>query len=178
MEYDAVVYDLDGTLVELDVDWGAARRDVAGALSARGVDTTDRSLWDLLLLGEEAGLRATVEERLTAHEREGARTATHLPLADVLPHDVPVGVCSLNSEAACRVALELHGIDDYVDALVGRDTLEVHKPDPGALLGTLDRLPVDGATSLFVGDSPRDRETADAAGVAYRDADAHADRLR
>ena len=38
VNYDAVVYDLDGTLVDLAVDWDAVARDVASLLEARGVD--------------------------------------------------------------------------------------------------------------------------------------------
>jgi phosphoglycolate phosphatase len=38
-EYDALVYDLDGTLVRLDVDWGAVTEEVAAVLRARGLET-------------------------------------------------------------------------------------------------------------------------------------------
>lgn len=168
MDYDAVVYDLDGTLVRLDVDWNAAAGDAAAVLRARGVDVDGLSLWDMLEIAAEQGFKARVSDALAAHEREGAVRADSLPTADELPRACPVGVCSLNAEAACRVALEVHGLDAHVDAVVGRDTVERYKPDPEPLLHVLALLDADPDRSLFVGDTERDRDTAMRAGVEFR----------
>ncbi|MFC7134408.1 MULTISPECIES: HAD family hydrolase [Salinibaculum] len=168
VEYDALVYDLDGTLVELDVDWDEVTAEAGAVLSARGVDTDGMNLWDVLETAEEKGLRRKVESVIEDHEREGARTSTRLPLADALPHDVPVGVCSLNAEAACRIALEVHGLDGHVGALVGRDTVDAHKPDPEPLLAVIRGLGTQPGQTLFVGDTQRDRRTAQLAGVPFQ----------
>jgi phosphoglycolate phosphatase-like HAD superfamily hydrolase len=166
-EYEAVVYDLDGTLVRLDVDWARTRRSAATKLSARGMEVEDDSLWDLLERGNEEGFGPVVERAIAEHEREGAHTAERLPPAEELPLDVPVGVCSLNCEAACRIALEMQGLDGYVDTVVGRDTVETHKPDPEPLLSTIRSISVSPADTLFVGDSERDARTAQRAGVDF-----------
>jgi phosphoglycolate phosphatase len=166
--YDAVVYDLDGTLVRLAVDWDAVRADVAAALADRGVDPVDGTLWDLLQRAGETGHDEVAEAVIADHEREGARASERLPTADELPAPVPVGVCSLNCEAACRLALTEHGLDPHVGAVVGRDSVATEKPDPEPLLATLRALDSDPAGALFVGDTERDAETADRAGVAFR----------
>ncbi|MHB9286592.1 HAD family hydrolase [Halobacteriales archaeon Cl-PHB] len=171
-EYAALVYDLDGTLVDLDVDWDAARRDAAAVLRARGVDTDGMTLWELLEHADEAGYRRPVGDAIADHERKGARTSTRLAAADGLPADVPVGVCSLNAESAVRIALEMHGIDGHVDAVVGRDPTLAYKPDPAPLLETVRRLGEHPEEALFVGDSDRDAEAAQRAGVDYRDVEA------
>jgi phosphoglycolate phosphatase len=166
-EYDAFVYDLDGTLVELAVDWDAVATDVAAVLRARGVDVADADLWGMLELADETGYRRPVEDAIAEHEREGARTARRLPLADELPRDRPVGVCSLNCEAACRIALERYGLDGSVSAIVGRDSVAAEKPDPEPLLATVEALGTAPERTLFVGDSPRDERTAERAGTAF-----------
>ena len=173
--YDALVYDLDGTLVRLDVDWDRVTEETAATLSARGVDTDGMTLWDVLETAEERGLRGNVEETIRDHERDGARSADRLPLADRLPADVPVAVCSLNCEAACRIALELHGLDGHVTAIVGRDTVGSHKPDPEPLLAAIRTLNAQPSRSLFVGDTERDELTAERAGVPFEWATAHAE---
>jgi phosphoglycolate phosphatase len=164
--YEAVVYDLDGTLVRLDVDWAAVTREVAGVLRARGIDASG-DLWELLERAEGRAVEPVVEETIAEFEREGARSARRLPPADVLPVGVPTGVCSLNCEAACRIALELNGLDGHVDAIVGRDTLETHKPAPEGLLVLADHLGVDPGETLFVGDSETDARAAERAGLAF-----------
>jgi phosphoglycolate phosphatase len=166
--HEAVVYDLDGTLVDLPVDWDDARRDAAAVLRARGVDVEGLSLWEVLETAVERGYRRPVSDAIAEYERDAARRATRLRVADELPRDGPAGVCSLNAEAACRIALELHGIDPHLGAVVGRDTVETHKPDPEPLLHAIERLGANPGQSLFVGDSDRDQVTARRAGVDYR----------
>ena len=167
-EYDALVYDLDGTLVRLDVDWDAVTEDAAGILAARGIDTDGMDLWDVLETAECEGHRRRVEETIADYERAGARISDRLALAAELPAAVPVGVCSLNCEAACRIALETHGLDGAVDAVVGRDTVARQKPHPEPLLAALDGLGVAPSRALFVGDSRRDERTADRAGTDFQ----------
>jgi len=167
-EYDAVVYDLDGTLVRLQVDWAVARDDALAAVREADIAVDDIGLWALLDRAHREGFAEVVERVVAGHERRGARTAERLPTADDLPRSVPVGVCSLNSEAACRLALERHGLDGYVDSVVGRDSVDTYKPDPEPLLTVVDALSVTPGSTLFVGDSERDEQTAEQAGVAFR----------
>ena len=167
-EYAGVVYDLDGTLVTLAVNWDAVATDVIQVYEDSGIDATGAGLWSLLEAADEHGIADDVEAAISRHEREGARRSRRCGLADELAEQsVPVGVCSLNCEAACRIALETHGLADDVDAVVGRDSVATHKPDSEPLLATLEALGVDPENALFIGDSPRDKETADRAGVAF-----------
>ena len=167
-DYEAVIYDLDGTLVRLAVDWDAVARDVDEALRARGVDTSGHSLWEMLELSDETGHRDIVEAAIADHEETGAADSDRLPLADELPLDVPVGVCSLNCEAACRVALETHEIDRHVGAVVGRDSLATYKPDPAPLRSILDDFDVEPSAALFVGDSESDETAARRAAMDFQ----------
>jgi phosphoglycolate phosphatase len=170
--YDAVVYDLDGTLAELAVDWDLVRQDVGRALSDHGADPDGLDLWSMLERArEEPTLAAAVESTIAEHEREGARTSARLGCADRLlahPETLPVGVCSLNCEDACHLALERHDLDHRVRAVVGRDSVATEKPDPEPLLATLRGLEVAPERAVFVGDGRRDEVTAERAGTAFR----------
>jgi phosphoglycolate phosphatase len=167
-DVDAVVYDLDGTLLRLAVDWERVAADVGAVYGEAGVPTEGDGVWELLKRAAENGLGAEVEASIAAHEREGARESVRLPAADDLPEfPVPAGVCSLNCEAACRIGLERHGLAEHVDAVVGRDTVDARKPDPAPLLAAVDALAVDPADALFVGDSESDELTARRAGTRF-----------
>jgi phosphoglycolate phosphatase len=167
-DYDAIVYDLDGTLVRLDVDWDAVRSRGAAMFNARNLDPAGDDLWTMLERASDHGFRDHLHDTIAEFEREGARSADRLALADDLPQTVPVGVCSLNAEAACQIALELHGLDPHVDALVGRDTVEHVKPHPQPLLEAVDRIGARPESTLFVGDSDSDAEAARRAGTAFQ----------
>ncbi|MFC7216379.1 HAD family hydrolase [Saliphagus sp. GCM10025334] len=169
--YDAIVYDLDGTLVDLPVDWATVTSDVLEVYRAADVDPPASSLWSLLASAPDVGLAAEVEATIAGHEREGARRSTRLAHADDLEKQaerMPVGVCSLNCEAACRIALEEHALASAVGAVVGRDTVETQKPHPEPLLAVIDTLESVPSRTLFVGDSSRDEETAKRAGVRFQ----------
>lgn len=166
--YDAVVWDLDGTLVDLVVDWAAVTHDVALVFEEAGIDATDDNLWDLLERADESGLRDDVETVIGGHEHRGAERSNRLPHADVVGEFAVEGVCSLNCERACRTALEVHDLTAHVDAVVGRDTLSTYKPDPEPLWETISRMGVDRDETVFIGDSVRDEEAAERADIAFR----------
>jgi phosphoglycolate phosphatase len=168
-EYTAVVYDLDGTLVDLDVDWALVEREVGARLREEGVDPDNHETWEQLTAGENAGIGAQVNALISEHEIGGALRSERLPTADELgEQSVPVGVCSLNCELAVRAALEKHDLDGSVDAVVGRDSVPTRKPNPGPLLAAVEALGVDPAAVLFVGDSEKDAQTAERAGTRFR----------
>lgn len=167
-EYDAVIYDLDGTLVRLDVDWDDVRERCRAVLHARDVDTGDADIWELRELAEEHNALDRLDDVIAEFEREGAYSCERLALTRELPREVPVGVVSLNAEAAVRIALELYGLDRHVDVVVGRDTVETVKPDPEPLLYSADRLGVPPGRTLFVGDSESDAVAARRAGMDFQ----------
>lgn len=167
-DVDAIVYDLDGTLVELLVDWDAVAADAVEVFADAGVDATGVDLWEMLDLAANVSVADDVEAVIADHEREGARISERLPAADVLAEiDLPVGVCSLNCESACRLALDTHDLTEYVDVVVGRDSVATRKPDPEPLLEAVRALSVSPERTLFVGDSERDELTAARAGTEF-----------
>ena len=165
-DVEAVVYDLDGTLVRLAVDWAELDTEIQAVLREEGLDPGDRDAWDLLDVAEAAGVSG-VESMIAAAERDGAHASTRLPLADSIDHGLPTGVCSLNCEAACRIALDAHDLAQHVDTVVGRDSVAERKPAPEPLLAAVEGLDADPARTLFVGDSASDETTADRAGTRF-----------
>lgn len=166
--YEGVVYDLDGTLVRLAVDWDTVHDDVRELYAAAGIEA-DGSLWDLLGAARDHGIADSVASTVANHERIGARQSRRLPIADELDSlDRPVAICSLNCEAACEIALETHDLAAAVDVIVGRDTIPEQKPAPEPLFTALDGIGVGPDEAVFVGDSESDGDAAEAAGLDFQ----------
>lgn len=167
--FPTVVFDLDGTLVRLDVEWAAAREAMID-LAARRFKKAykNRTVWGMLRdsMGEE---RATLDELLRSFEIEGGRRAQPLPLAGLPPllRDKRLGVVTLNSRASSDAALAATGLDAFIEVTVAREDADRFKPDPEPLLLCIARLDGRPAESVFVGDRERDRQTARNAGAAY-----------
>jgi phosphoglycolate phosphatase len=78
---------------------------------------------------------------------------------------VRLAVCTNKLEGlSVRLLTEL-GLADRFAAIVGADTLDVRKPDPGHVLGTIERAGGDKTRAIMVGDSRADIDAAKAAGV-------------
>lgn len=165
--WESIVYDLDGTLVDLAVDWDEVATAVVQTFGKRGVDTSG-DLWTLLERASRVDLRGRVEGIISEYEREGARRSKRLPLAEqVIAEERPVAVCSLNCEEACRIALETHRLEEHVDAVIGRDSVAKPKPDPGPLIAAAEALETAPERTMFVGDTDRDAITAERAGTGF-----------
>lgn len=76
-----------------------------------------------------------------------------------------LGLCTNKPLAPTRAVLAHFGFAPLMGAVVGGDSLPVHKPDPAPLLAALEALG-DGA-AVYVGDSEVDAETAARAGVPF-----------
>ena len=168
--FQGVFFDLDGTLVDLAVDWSAVRRELRQALSAAtGQEIPEDGLAELLtqgyrLLGPAARLVVCgVLERF-----EGP--ATVLPLAAGLElfaaaSNRPRAVVSNNLRATVKQALA--GLDAAELVVVGFDDVAASKPDPEGLLLAAQTLALDPSDVVYVGNTDIDRKAAAAAGMAF-----------
>ncbi len=71
-----------------------------------------------------------------------------------------VGVCTNKPEGLARTLLERLDVLHRFAALIGSDTLPVRKPDPVALLTTIERCGAEAHFSVMIGDTDTDRNTA------------------
>ncbi|MFQ5552371.1 MAG: HAD family hydrolase, partial [Thermoplasmata archaeon] len=163
-----VVFDLDGTLVRLEVDWRGAQAALARVAQRFGKGPEDRTIWQMLraATGEEAD---ALDRALRRYEMQGSTRARRLPMGDVLPHLSmgERGVVTLNCHACAEEALRATGLTPYIGTIVARDDTDRVKPDPEPLLLCVERLGGRPGEAVFVGDRERDRETAEAAGTAF-----------
>lgn len=179
----ALVFDLDGTLVDSAPDLAAAVNRLLVAEGRRQLELGEVE-W---MVGD--GVHKLVERALAA---TGPVPAPHQPAlvrrfladyqANALVHTRPfpgvsetlaqlrarglaLAVCTNKPTAAAMAVLHGLGLAAFFDAVVGGDSLPVRKPEPGPLLHILDRLGVAPDAVLMVGDSANDVATARAAGV-------------
>ena len=76
-----------------------------------------------------------------------------------------MAVCTNKLYTPTLKILEGLGLDHYFSVITGGDTFPVRKPDPGHLLGVLERLGIEPDDAIMIGDSPNDIGCAIAAGV-------------
>lgn len=178
----AVIFDLDGTLIDSAPDIHAAANRVFGR---RGISLTRAEVQGFVgrgapnlvaRLAEVRGLpcegpefEALLAEFL--HVYEGAQDLTVLypgvrtALEALAAAGYRLGLCTNKPLAPTRAVLRHFDLEALFPVVIGGDSLAVKKPDPAPLLATLEAL--GGGAAVFVGDSEVDAETAQAAGLPF-----------
>lgn len=181
----ALVFDLDGTLIE-------SRRDIATAINRLRADLGLASLPLAQVLGMVGeGARALVEkaladaipagdaERIDAalarylgHYREVALDTTHAypgvpEMLAALAAAYPLALLSNKPEEMSRRILAGLGLAAPFREVLGGDSLPTRKPDPAGLALLAGRLALPLADLLLIGDSRIDAETATNAGCRF-----------
>jgi 2-phosphoglycolate phosphatase len=180
-EYNAVFFDLDGTLVD-------TAPDMVGLLQRlqreHGIDPVSYELGrsyvsngaiGLLTLGFPE-LEVQFGDELHQHFLEQYSESICVEsrvfdglggLLDQLDEmGCPWGVVTNKPEQLTIPLLTALGLTDRSACIVSGDTLAVRKPDPAPMLLACDIAGVDAQTSIYVGDAERDIEAGQGAGMA------------
>lgn len=75
-----------------------------------------------------------------------------------------MGIVTSKRHEMAKRGLELSGILDFFEFIIGSDDWPEHKPHPGPILHGCDLLGLPSANCMYVGDSPYDIEAGNAAG--------------
>ncbi|MEM9010186.1 MAG: phosphoglycolate phosphatase [Pseudomonadota bacterium] len=177
----AVVFDLDGTLIDSAPDLHRAANAMLGQLGRPMLDLAEvrsfigNGIPTLVArcLAATGGPVADADATAIFNaEYAASPTALTLPYPGVLSAlqalrhgGHPLGICTNKpGEMARRVLADL-GLAPFFDAVVGGGDAPALKPDPSALRAAL--APLGAARALFVGDSEVDAATAAAAGLPF-----------
>jgi pyrophosphatase PpaX len=189
--YEAVVFDLDGTVVDsvelIILSFQHAIREVLG----REMSREEAIAWVGMPLHEQMERFSPeqadelVEVYREFNHREHDRMLTlYEGIQDLLytlrKAGVKVGLVTSKSRFTTQMAFDLTGIEAYFDATVCAGEASDNKPSPAPILACLEQLGVEPSAAAYVGDSPSDIQAALAAGViaiAVTWGVFHADRL-
>ena len=178
----AIVFDLDGTLIDSVGDIHAALnqmlgraghdpldRDTVTSFVGKGSSNLVKRVIDHVGLPNDAISHTNyLTEFLAIYTSAPARFTTvfdqvHEVLKDFQSSGIALGLCTNKPQSATNVVLEEFGLTAFFGSIVGGDRLPSRKPDPAMLHLVMKELAVERC--LFVGDSEVDVATAKAAGV-------------
>ena len=179
--FNAVLFDLDGTLVDTAPDMVAVLRAMQ---ASHGLEPIDYDLGRAQVSNGAIGLLSVGFPELAV----GFGDDMHMDflelyaemlcedscvfpgMENLLDHlddaDCPWGVVTNKPESLTNPLLEALGLADRSACTVSGDSLPVRKPDPAPLLLACDIAGVDAHRAIYVGDAFRDIEAGLRAGMA------------
>lgn len=176
----AIVFDFDGTLAELHIDFGCMKSEL-GILAGEFLPGVEPPPLRVLEWLEElkCDVRRRAPRRLSEFldradrlvqdmELDAARRGSLFPftrpmLENLQLQGIKAAVITRNCEEAVRLVFP--DVDRYCGGLLARDHVPKVKPDPDHLLRALEVLACGVEGVLMVGDHPLDVETGKRAGV-------------
>lgn len=181
MKRKALVFDLDGTLVDSLPDLQAALNEMLRGLGRRGLTTDEvrgmigdgtRALVERALsaTGAISDLEAAHQRFLKAYEADPTKLSRLYPgvdetLKSLRASGVRLGVCTNKQQAATLAVLDGFKIAGYFDAVLGGDIVPFRKPNPRHLVAAIERLKAVTSEAVMIGDNENDYAAARGAGV-------------
>ncbi len=171
-DIDTFVFDFDGTLAKLNIDFPAMRNKIPDLLRGYGVDPDGlENLFILEMIEAGSHMVATEHPEKAAEfverantiiydiEMDGARAGNLFDGIDnmlqiLTERKKKIGVVTRNCLDAVRKLYP--GIDSFTDAIVTRESTTRPKPHPEHLEIALDELGSTSKTAVMVGDHPMD----------------------
>jgi phosphoglycolate phosphatase len=178
----AIVFDLDGTLVDSAPDLHAAANKVLGhfdqaPLALEKVTSfIGNGIPNLVRLARiECGLPEAEEEQMKTlmldyYRAHPADLSCPYPgvidaLTTLAAAGYKLGVCTNKFWTPSNQILDALKLSHFFDVVIGGDSLPVKKPDPAPLFAAFSELKA--TTQLYVGDSEVDAETAERAKIPF-----------
>ncbi|MDH4463799.1 MAG: phosphoglycolate phosphatase [Acidovorax sp.] len=188
---DAVIVDLDGTMVDTMGDFSAALKRMLNELALPGIASAEiermvgkgsehliRSVLNHVMAHENIADVAMKTEAIfpaawSSYQRHyldinGSCSAVYPGVVQGLDALRAAGLplaCLTNKPLAfARPLLQAKGLDLYFSQVFGGDSFERKKPDPLPLIGTCQALGTEPVRTLMLGDSSNDAQAARAAG--------------
>jgi phosphoglycolate phosphatase len=177
----AVIFDFDGTLAVLNIDFSLMRERIMALVNHFGIDEgsiRERYLLEMIdevypILWEkdssgaeefyERAHQILHEVELKAAEEGKLILGTEAVLRMLRERRIKVGIVTRNCEEAVRKVFP--DIDDYCDVFISRDSVEKVKPHPDHLNSALEALNVSEKEAVMVGDHIIDIQAGKRAGM-------------
>jgi HAD superfamily hydrolase (TIGR01509 family) len=176
---DAIVFDLDGVLIQSEEVWDAVRERYVRERGGRYDDEVQRAMMGMSapewskFLGEDAGVPGTpdqinadvVERMLEAYRRDLPLLPGAVDIVRRMAAAFPLALASSSNRAIFEEALRLAGIADCFAATVSSEEVARGKPAPDVYLEAARRLGVAADRCAAVEDSHAGIRSAHAAGM-------------
>ena len=175
----AVIFDMDGTLIESEHIWAKAKKEIA---HYAGIEITDDELNQFI----GRGLNDFIDEKIKPKSKEERQNLNKKIQANALENyaskirviggakdilkafslaGIRIAICSSGSMKAIKISLRALNAINLIEVIVSGDNLTIGKPDPLPYLLTLKKLNLKASETIVFEDTTSGLKSATEAGI-------------
>ncbi len=173
----AVIFDLDGTIVDFNLDYKSLRAEVIQTLNKEGIPSSifsmNESIFNMLKKAEIyvrnngrkdidiARVKKEVLSVANRHELQAAHATSLVPgileaLKTLNKMKMKLAIFTVNGEKSASYIIRSFRLKRFFDVMITRESVSAIKPNPAHLEATLKALNVEPEEAIVVGDSKWD----------------------
>jgi phosphoglycolate phosphatase len=168
-----VVFDLDGTLVDIKLDWNVINKAISDSYPNAGIGPEDRTTTSKAekitkAMGHEH------KQKVYKMVREFEKGCDTSPITKIIVYarelkrsGKKLAILSNNCHETVEECLRKEGLRGMFEFIVGKEDVELHKPSPEGLHKIMQHFAISRFEMGFVGNEAVDQNAAKAAGVDF-----------
>lgn len=173
-----VVFDLDGTIVDLTVDWISLKDFLVKKYEEIYQESCDfKSVSRCLEKIVEKKDENTIQNFFDIIRHYELKNIKDVKIIDEtiffinnknlfeVKNEIKFAIFSLNTRETIIRALKIAGINDKIDLIIGREDVRKWKPNPEGLLTILNHFKIKKEEVIYFGDMEKDLLTGENAGI-------------
>ncbi len=178
---EAILFDLDGTLFDLNVNWGQIKEHfkVYTKQKFNACLPSNRFYANFKFIERNYGLDELIYymEYLKAQEIDTAKKLIPTPrwlantgihqIKNLIPKNTIFGIISSNFHDTVKIIIRNHKMENLFSIILGRDDVENAKPSPEGISKVVNRFKLHPNQVLYIGDVMSDKTAALEAGVHF-----------
>ena len=178
-----VIFDLDGTLIQSNIQYEEIRkrlkymlREYLSEQDYKEILEKKISILELIELIErfsqdeeksKNALKIVEDFEFKGYKDAYVFPETYEVLKRLKKMGINIAILTNNSRNLTSYALKHYNLSEFIDAVVTRDDIEKRKPDPEGLNMLIEKFGVDKNECIFIGDAWLDAEAANNAQIKF-----------
>ena len=161
-DIELIIFDLDGTIVRLDIDWVKLKKELIQKFGP------DFKYIDRGLEGANRKIQKEAYKIIETHELKNI--VNLIPQEKIIEivrslRDKRLAIFSTNMKKTVNLTLERLNLKDFFPVIIAKEDVLKHKPHPEGLLRILELTGVNKERAVYVGDLEKDFEAGRRAGI-------------
>ncbi|WP_457640680.1 HAD family hydrolase [Persephonella sp.] len=172
MNYRLIVWDFDGTIVKLNVDWNKVKEEIlknySGLLNGKKISSINEVIYEIRKYTSDKEVFNIIEKYESASGYKPNQKIINI-IKMLKRNRKTQAILSDNMSSTVKRILREISIYDCFDQIMCKDSVNRYKPDPEGIGKIFKQYNISKSEVVMIGDSWKDKELCNRFGIVFMD---------